>query len=158
MSTIKKIILAIAIAFIALQFFGISKENPVSDPALDLITITQPNEETVQILKSACYDCHSNQTKYPWYTNITPLSWWIQDHIDHGRDELNFSDWGNYSDRRKDHKLDEIVELVEEGEMPLQSYTIAHSEARLTAEQKQMIIDYAKKVQQDIGYVPDKKE
>jgi hypothetical protein len=158
MSIYYKILIGIVVIFIGLQFFGIDKQNPTSDLSLDLITVTQPNEEVKQILKSACYDCHSNLTRYPWYTNITPLSWWIKDHIDEGRDELNFSEWDSYSDRRKDHKLDEVVELVEEGEMPLQSYTIAHSDARLTAEQKQMIIDYAKKVQQDIGYVPENKE
>ena len=157
MSILKKIIIGLAVIFLILQFFGIDKVNPESDPSLDLITITNPDEDVKQILKNACYDCHSNLTRYPWYTNIAPLSWWIKDHIDHGRKELNFSAWGSYSDRRKDHKLDEIVELVTEGEMPLQSYTIAHGEARLSDDQKTALIDYAKKIQEDIGYVREEK-
>ena len=155
MSLLKKVLVGLAVVIIILQFFGIDKENPVSNPSLDLITIVQPEEDVKQVLKNACYDCHSNLTKYPWYTNITPLSWWIKDHIDEGRDELNFSEWGNYSDRRKDHKLEEVVELVEEGEMPLQSYTYAHSEAKLTTEQIELLLAWVKQTRSDIGYVKE---
>jgi hypothetical protein len=158
MAIIKKILVGLLVVLLILQFFGIDKENPTADPSLDLIALTSPNDDVKSILVAACYDCHSFKTVYPWYTNIAPLSWWIKDHIDEGRKELNFSEWGNYSDRRKDHKMEEMVELVEEGEMPLQSYTIAHSNARLSEAQKEAIIAYAKKVREDIGYVPEVKE
>ena len=109
------------------------------------------------MLKTSCYDCHSNESIYPWYTNIAPVSWWIKKHINEGRDELNFSEWGNYSARRKDHKLDEIIELVEEGEMPLKSYLITHGDAKISTEQRAKIIEWAKTVREDLGYVPEKK-
>ena len=135
----KKIVLALLAVFIILQFFRIDKENPAADPAKDFMTITNPPAEVASILKSSCYDCHSNQTKYPWYTNVQPVAWWVKDHIDHGRDELNFSEWGDYSYRRADHKLEEGVEMVEDEEMPLPSYTWAHSEARLSTEQRELL-------------------
>ncbi len=135
----KKIVLALIAVFIILQFFRIDKENPAADPAMDFMTITNPPAEVASILKSSCYDCHSNQTKYPWYTNVQPVAWWIKDHIDEGRDELNFSEWGTYSYRRADHKLEEGVEMVDEEEMPLPSYTWGHSEARLSTEQRELL-------------------
>ncbi len=132
---INKVLLALLAALVILQFFQIDKENPASDPSLDFMVMYPPSEEVATILKTACYDCHSNQTEYPWYTYTQPIGWWIDDHIDHGRDELNFSEFGDYSPRRADHKLEEGVEYVESEEMPLPSYTYAHGDAKLTDSQ-----------------------
>lgn len=139
---INKVLLALLAALVILQFFQIDKENPTSDPSLDFIAMYPPSEEVATILKTACYDCHSNQTEYPWYTYTQPLGWWIADHIDEGRGELNFSEFGNYSPRRADHKLEEGVEYVEEQEMPLPSYTYAHWDADLTNEQREVLINW----------------
>lgn len=139
---IKKILLAIASVLVILQFFQIDKVNPKSDPSLDFMTMYPPSEEVANILKTACYDCHSNKTEYPWYTYTQPLGWWIADHIDHGRDELNFSEFGNYNPRRADHKLEEGVEYVENEEMPLPSYTYAHGDAKLSDDQKTLLMDW----------------
>ena len=81
------------------------------------------------MLKSSCYDCHSNHTKYPWYNNVTPVSWWIASHISEVKEELNFSEWENYTLKKKKHKLKEIIEETGEGEMPLRSYLWTHVEA-----------------------------
>ena len=135
----KKIILAVAVLVVILQLFQIDKTNPVADPELDFIAIANPPAEIGSLIKTACYDCHSHQTKYPWYTYTQPLGWWIKDHIDHGRGELNFSEWGNYPTRRADHKLEESAELVLEEEMPLPSYLKTHSEARLSTEQRELL-------------------
>ena len=127
---------------VIIQLFQINKTNPVSDPKDDFITITNPPEHIQSMLLSACYDCHSHKTMYPWYTSVTPLNFWIKRHIDEGRDELNFSKWGEYSEKRIKHKLEEAVELVEENEMPLKSYTIAHSDARLSDAQRAELVSW----------------
>jgi hypothetical protein len=97
------------------------------------------NAEVGTILQNSCFDCHSNFTNYPWYTNIQPIGWWLNYHVDEGKDELNFSEFESYSLKRKLHKLEEIKEMVEEGEMPLTSYTIIHGDATLNGEQKQIL-------------------
>lgn len=139
---LKKILLTLLAAFVILQFFQIDKENPTADPSLDFMEMYPPSEEVATILKTACYDCHSNQTEYPWYSYTQPLGWWIADHIDHGRDELNFSEFGNYNPRRADHKLEEGIEYVEEKEMPLPSYTYAHWDADLTDSERKVLIEW----------------
>tara|TARA_R110000868_G_scaffold383578_12_gene650783 strand:+ start:34737 stop:35213 length:477 start_codon:yes stop_codon:yes gene_type:complete len=143
---VKKILFIIAAIILILQFFQIDKENPTSDPSMDFMNMYPPSEEVATILKTACYDCHSNQTEYPWYTYTQPLGWWVGDHIDHGRDELNFSKFGNYAPRRADHKLEEGIEYVEEEEMPLPSYTWAHGDARLTDSQRVALTDWFKEL------------
>lgn len=141
-SLTSKIIAGFILVFIILQFFGPDTSSPAADPSKDFIVNTQPPEQVTSILKSACYDCHSYQTNYPWYSNIEPVSWWLQDHIEHGRDEFNMSLWSDYSSNRADHKLEEAIELVEEEEMPLPSYTWVHGDARLTPEQRDLLTEW----------------
>lgn len=140
----KKIGLAVVLVLIIMQFFTIDKTNKIADPSKDLIAITKPNQEVAEILKTSCYDCHSNQTRYPWYANIAPVSWWLKSHVDEASEHLNFSNWGNYSLKKQDHKLEELYEEVEEGEMPLPSYTWLHNEANLSEEQKEKLITWSK--------------
>ncbi|MCP9290613.1 heme-binding domain-containing protein [Gracilimonas sediminicola] len=141
-SLTSKIIAGFILVFIILQFFGPDTSSPAADPSKDFIVNSQPPEQVTSILKSACYDCHSYQTNYPWYSNIEPVSWWLQDHIEHGRDEFNMSLWSDYSSNRADHKLEEAIELVEEEEMPLPSYTWVHGDARLTPEQRDLLTEW----------------
>jgi len=138
----KKIGLILLGVFVVMQFFRITKTNVPVVASNDFIEITNPSPEVKEILKSACYDCHSNESRYPWYSEVAPVSWWLQHHIDEGKEHLNFSIWGTYSEKRADHKLEECAEEVEEGEMPLNSYTWTHSDARLTAEQKELMEDF----------------
>jgi hypothetical protein len=130
--------------FILMQFSQIDKTNPPIDQKLDFIEITKPSEEIATMLKGACYDCHSHQVKYPWYTNIAPLSWWVKGHIDNGVIELNFSEWGNYRTSKANHKLEESFEKVERKEMPLTPYLILHPLARLTEEQRTELVNFFK--------------
>lgn len=125
-----------------MQFFRITKTNAPIVVSNDFITINNPTSEVTSLLKSACYDCHSNESRYPWYSEVAPISWWLQDHIDEGKEHLNFSIWGTYSDKRADHKLEECAEEVEEGEMPLDSYTWTHNDANLSAEQRELLEDF----------------
>jgi len=157
MSTIKKVLFGLLAVFVIMQFFRIDKSNPPVDTTLDLVTAVHVPSEIKQILGTSCFDCHSNKTVYPWYSNIAPVSWWVKKHINEARDELNFSEWGSYSLRRKDHKLEELVEMVEEDEMPLPSYLIVHRDASLTTEQKAQLINWANSFREELGYVPEKK-
>lgn len=132
---LKRIALLLLVVFIIMQFFGPEKnvsEVAIKDNLSDFITVEQPTAMVEDILLRACYDCHSNNTRYPWYNNITPVNYWLADHVKHGTKHLNFSEWGTYSPKRKDHKLEECIEMVEEGEMPLDSYTWTHGDAKLT--------------------------
>lgn len=128
--------------FLILQAFRIDKHIQAPDPAKDFILLHQPDEELGQILKNSCYDCHSNQPAYPWYTNIAPVSWWIKHHINEGSEHLNFSEWSTYSSRKADHKLKECVEMLEESEMPLSSYVLMHGDAALSTEQVNKLTAY----------------
>lgn len=142
----KKIFIGLLAIIIIIQFFRIDKTNPVSDPAIDMFAVEAVPSDVQSLLKTACFDCHSNTAKYPWYTNVAPVSWWIKHHINEGRDELNFNEWGSYSVKRKNHKLEEIEEMVEEQEMPLPSYLWVHTEAELTKQEQKNLIIWAKEL------------
>lgn len=138
----KKVLFFLLAAFIGIQFFRIDMENPAVVDEEDFIVITNPDDEIEGMLRKACYDCHSNETEYPWYANVAPVSWWLAHHIEEGREELNFSKWGTYNEKRSDHKLEECVELIEEGEMPLNSYTWTHGDAELSDKQKESLMEF----------------
>ncbi len=144
--TKKKIGLALVLLLLVFQLFRIDKTIKPFDTRKDLTSLLHPNDTVTAILKTSCYDCHSDQPHYPWYTNIAPVSWWIKHHINEGRHHLNFSEWGNYSQKKKDHKLEECIEMVEEDEMPMTSYTLMHKEAKLSKEQKELLLNWFKAV------------
>ena len=145
MKIVKKIALGLLVVFIGMQFFRPDKNIDTSNHLDVFLTETNPPEEVAMVLKQACYDCHSNNTVYPWYNNIAPVSFWLADHIDHGKGDLNFSEWSKYSVKKKDHKLEEVVEVMEEQVMPLKEYTWTHEAARLTKEQQKAVIEWAEK-------------
>ena len=139
---VKKVVryalIVLFIGMIVIQF--ISRPETVAqplNPQNDMISLLGVDDEMKDLLQHNCYDCHSNQPVYPWYSKIAPVSWWTNEHMEHGREELNFSNWGEYSKRRKDHKLEEMVEEVEGGAMPLPSYTWIHG--KLNNEEKELL-------------------
>ena len=154
--TLNRIFQFVLGTLIIIQFFRIDKTVKPVNAQTDIIALTQANTDVSSILKTSCYDCHSNQPIYPWYTNVAPLSWWIKHHFNEGSHHLNFSDWGTYTTKRKDHKLEECVEMIEEGEMPMSSYTIMHGEAKLTEAQKMLLIDWFKAERTKLNYVQTK--
>ena len=107
-------------------------------------TVNLP-DNVLNIFKNDCYDCHSNNTRYPWYVNIQPVGWIMSSHIKTGKENLNFSDFGAYSPRKQTNKLRSIKTSIEEGSMPLPAYLIMHGSARLNAEDKKILIDWAEK-------------
>jgi hypothetical protein len=136
---LKKILISLVVLLVAIQFIRIDKTNPPVDKSKDFITLTQPSEEVKGILVTSCYNCHSHETTYPWYTNIAPVSWWVKNHINEGRSHLNFSEWANYPEKRQQHKLEECIEEVHKGEMPLSTYTMIHKAAVLSPDQQSQL-------------------
>lgn len=137
----KKFFWLIIIILIGLQFYPVEKTNPPVDEKL----VLKANAEVKAVFKRACYDCHSNQTVWPWYSNIAPASILLADHVEEGRSELNFSEWRSYSRDKKMHKMEEIWEEIEEGEMPLKGYSVVHG-IELTEEEKALIKDWSEKL------------
>ena len=153
--TLKNIAIFLVFLFLVIQSIRIDKTAEPLNPATDFITLTSANAEVANTLKIACYDCHSNQPTYPWYTNIAPVSWWIKHHINEGSHHLNFSIWGTYSDKRKNHKLEECIEMIEEGEMPMYSYTLMHKEAKLADSQKLQLVEFFKALKGNANFEND---
>ncbi len=143
----KHIIPILAVIFVLIQFIRIDKTNPPIDPKLDFVATVNPPQVLKTKIIDACYDCHSNDSKYPWYTNIAPVSWWIKGHINGGRKHLNFSTWNQYSKDKQKHKLEESVEMLENKWMPLGSYTWLHPEAKMTDTEREDMISFFKKMQ-----------
>ncbi len=127
---------------IVIQFFPITLNESDTVPQSDFMVVNQVPATIKNRLQVSCYDCHSNNTDYPWYSKIQPAAWYLEDHIQEGKDELNFNEWAEYSDRRKNSKLRSIISQIEEDKMPLDSYTLIHRDAILSDEDKRMIIDY----------------
>lgn len=145
----KKICIVFIAILVIIQFIR-PKKNESADNSQAIATIYDVPNDVQQILKFACYDCHSNYTIYPWYTNIQPVGWWLQNHVNGGKKHLNFSEFASYTTKKQKHKLEEIVELVDEKAMPLESYTWMHQEAKLTQEQRTILISWVKEIQLNI--------
>jgi len=129
------LLLSLLVLFIGIQFIRPARnEGEIYGPAH--ISKSLPVPENIETtLKAACYDCHSNRTVYPWYAGIQPAAWWLANHVEEGKEELNFSEFTAYSPKRQRHKLEEVAEMVREHEMPLKSYELLHPVAVLSAEQ-----------------------
>jgi Haem-binding domain len=142
---VKKILIGLAALFVVIQFIR-PAENNSNDESQSITTKYNVPKDVESILKSACYDCHSNNTTYPWYAKIQPVLWWLDHHIDEGKREVNFSAFTARRIAIQNKKFKEIAEQVETKEMPLPSYTYAglHADANLTDAQRQTLIQWAK--------------
>ena len=128
----KTILLSLLAILIIIQIFRIDKSNPPIDTKIEFATVTNTPTAILQKLKAACYDCHSHEAKYPWYTSVQPVAWWIKGHIKGGMQHLNFSEWGTYDAKKQSHKIEEMIEEIESRHMPLKSYTWMHADAKLS--------------------------
>jgi len=150
-SLAKKTLIVLLIAFIVIQFFRPEKNLSAAVTADD-ITVLYPMPDSVQqVLAKACYDCHSNNTRYPWYFNIQPAAWFMADHVVDGKKELNFSEFGKRPLAKRAKKLKKLAKEVQEGGMPLDSYTWIHRDAVLTEAEKNTIINWANNLSQQIS-------
>jgi hypothetical protein len=146
----KKIAWFLLIALIVIQFIKPAKNQSTQKSANDISTLAAVPANVQAVLDKACNDCHSNNTRYPWYSNIQPIAWWLAHHVDEGKGELNFSEFASYSPKKQAHKLEETIEMVKEGEMPLDSYTWTHKDAILTTEEKLAISAWADELRKSI--------
>jgi exonuclease VII small subunit len=143
-SMIKKILIGLLAVFLLLQLIRPSLNNGNASAATDITHVVPVPDSVMSILKTACYDCHSDHTNYPWYSKITPVNWWLDAHIVDGKRHLNFSRFSTSGFKRKAKNLEEIVETVEKHEMPLDSYLWIHKEAKLNDAQRKLLIEWAK--------------
>jgi hypothetical protein len=136
---VKIIVLLIAAVFAGMQFFRPQKNLSNAGQPMDISTVVEVPADVAGILRESCYDCHSNNTRYPWYAEVMPAGWFLDGHVTDGKEHLNFSEFANGNLRRQYHKLEEISEMVGEGEMPLQSYLLLHRGAALSEAQKETL-------------------
>lgn len=154
MRRIQITLLTIGILFIAIQFIRPTRNGSEQVLSTDISKTLFVSDSVQDILKKACYDCHSNNTRYPWYVNIQPTGWLMAKHINQAKEELNFSDFGSYSQRRQISKLNGIVNSIEDDIMPLPSYKLMHKNAQLGTFEKRLIYTWA---QQSIDSLSKKK-
>ena len=137
---IKKGLWIIPGILLLMQLIRIDKASPPIDPSVDFEPVVKPPEDVMESLKSACYNCHSNETRYPWYSNVAPVSWWLKHHVNEAREHFDFSTLGQFKGAQLAEILADASEVVESGEMPLKSYTWMHPEARLSTEQRNRLV------------------
>lgn len=136
---IKRILICLLLIFVVIQFFRPEKNKTNGVSAHDITTKYTVPPDVQNILQTACYDCHSNNTVYPWYAEVQPVGWWLSGHIKDGKSSLNFSEFTEYKIRKQYRKLEEVNDLVKSGAMPLSSYTWIHTDAKLSDDQKLLI-------------------
>jgi hypothetical protein len=136
-------LIAVAGLFVIIQFFpsGRPQNKPVTGK--DIASVTEVPEEVGNLIRQACFDCHSQNTRFPWYSYVAPVSWLVAKDVNNGRKNLDFSKWGELSKKDKLKTLDEISEMVGEEEMPLKIYILMHSEANLKKEDRDLIVQWA---------------
>ena len=140
---IKIFIIIIIIVFIGIQFIRPNRTNPISDKSKDISENLNVPENIKQILERSCNDCHSNLTKWPWYSNVAPASWLVAYDVNEGRSQLNFSEWGTYNITDQIDYLDQINKMVKKGNMPLGKYLLLHPEAKLTDAEVDLVCKWA---------------
>nr|WP_279346976.1 heme-binding domain-containing protein [Gramella sp. AN32] len=130
------------VALVGIQFVPTKRNQSNTVPKTDFMLVNNVPGAVQNKLQVSCYDCHSNNTQYPWYNKLQPIAWLMEDHITKGKEELNFNEWGELSNRRKNSKLRSIISQIEDNEMPMDSYTLIHRDAKLSENEKTEIIKY----------------
>ncbi|HCN83179.1 MAG TPA: cytochrome C [Sphingobacteriaceae bacterium] len=151
MSLTKKILLILAVILVGIQFIHSAKNQSVKEEPGDIFANYPASDNVKKLVRTACYDCHSNNTIYPWYSNIQPVAWWLDHHVKEGKKELNFSEFATFTVKRKKDKLKKIGEELKEKGMPLPSYLLVHRESRLTDPQREAITTWAEEARKQIA-------
>jgi hypothetical protein len=143
MNILRKILVALLVVLIILQFVPVDRSVPDNwNEEQGLIAMSNPDKEVVQLLETACYDCHSYETNYPWYAYTAPAKWFLQGHVNEGREHVNFSVWGTYPPDDRKAIADEAQEEVEEKHMPISSYLWMHADAKLDPKQEEKLLTF----------------
>lgn len=135
---------------VGIQFVPTKPNQSVMVPQTDFMVVNNVPLSVKKKIQVSCYDCHSNNTAYPWYNKVQPVAWLLEDHVKEGKAELNFNEWDSLSSRRKNSKLKSIISQIEDGEMPLWSYTLVHRDAKLTEAEKKEIIKFIAQLKNDL--------
>ena len=151
MSRVKKLLLALLLVFIVMQFIRPPQNKTNEVQEADLIKQFSIPANVAGILKTSCYDCHSNNTRYPWYVNIQPAAWYLAHHVKEGKAKLNINEFASYSRRRQLSKLKSIAGSIKDGTMPLPSYTLMHGDAKLSNKEKKILINWASKTRDSLS-------
>jgi len=148
---LRKIIFILLIILVVIQFIRPGKNISATKAANDITAYFPVPDKTLTILKRSCYDCHGNNTIYPWYFNIQPVGWWMQQHVNDGKHELNFSEFGSYTAKKQVHTLGGIIGQVKKDQMPLDSYLWIHKDAKLNDAEKNILVSWADSLRQTIA-------
>lgn len=151
MGRLKKVGIAISIAFIAIQFIQPAHNSSGQVLAIDFLNLYNAPKSVNNIVYHACYDCHSNNTNYPWYSNIQPIAWMMENHIKKGKEVLNFSEFGNYTSRKQNSKLQSVMNSIKDGTMPISSYKLMHKEAQLSKNEKEIVINWIRQLNDSLA-------
>jgi hypothetical protein len=154
MKVVKWIIVTLLILFVIAQFIRPERTNLPVDPTHTVQAVLHVPPPVDSILRRSCYDCHSNTTTWPWYSNVAPVSWWLAGHVKDGRRNMNFTEWSTYNSRKASHKLDGICEQVKKGEMPLSSYLILHPSAKLSDADRATLCAWADSASESLPPMP----
>lgn len=141
-SRTKRIFLAVIVVFVAAQFVPLNRQNPPVTPSKTIEAVEPMPASVRAIFQTSCNDCHSNETRWPWYSRIAPLSWMIVHDVHEGRRHVNFSEWGVYSAKKKEDKLELICEQVTNGDMPDGVYAFFHRQVRVGEQGRQEVCDW----------------
>jgi len=147
---IKKILLLLLVVFILIQMIRPEKNISLAASPNDIAAHYNVPGDVLNILKRSCYDCHSNNTIYPWYNNIQPVAWWMADHVKVGKEEINFSEFAAYSPKKQSHALRSVVGQIKKDEMPMDSYLWIHKDAKMNDEQRKVVMAWADSLQKSI--------
>jgi len=147
----RKILIALVIILMLIQFIRPTRNNGMAATPQDITHYVQVPDTVMHSLQRSCYDCHSNHTVYPWYTEINPIGLWLNNHIEEGKEEINFSDLSKYDKHKLDDKLKDVAEDVESGEMPLSSYTLIHTNAKLNKDDIKTIKDWSVNARKELN-------
>ena len=143
LKVVKWLLIVVACLFLIAQFKRPAKTNPAFDQSMAIEAHTQLDPQISGILDRSCNDCHSNKTRWPWYANVAPMSWFVIDHVNHGREHMNLSEWGKYGSDERKALLNDFCPLVTENAMPLSSYTPLHPGSKLSDEDKKRVCEWA---------------
>ncbi|WP_294271079.1 heme-binding domain-containing protein [uncultured Chryseobacterium sp.] len=142
MKTAKKVLFWSLIVFVVIQFIPVNRVNPPVKKAENFVEVKNTPDKIRVLLKNACYDCHSNETVYPKYAFIAPVSWSVKSHIDEGREHLNFSVWETYNKDLKKSMLSHSIQTLQNRTMPMPGYIVYHPEANLSEAERTLLEQY----------------
>lgn len=147
---VRILLIVLAVVAIAIQFVGPKRTNPPVDPAREISAHVKTPPEVARILERSCFDCHSHQTRWPWYSKVAPVSWMVISDVDEARRNMNFSDWAMYNPEKARDRLNGICEETSEGGMPLTSYKWMHRDAKLTPEDVRTLCEWSRSAREQL--------